>query len=406
MTVYVLIHEVGTYELKNNLRAIGGNQVKILRIVLLLMLLAHMPLMSLAASPPEISSIAYLLYDADLGRVVAERNGFQRRSIASITKVMTVLYAVELVEEGKISLTDKVTASARAESRDGTQIKLRAGETFTVEELLYASALQSANDAAVALAEYIAGSEEEFAKLMNHRARQLGLEDTNYVDCTGLLSIFSDNYSTAYDQARLFSAAMQHKLFRDMFAAEKYYLKSQGREIKNTHPLLGEVEGVEGGKTGATTPAGHTLITSTTRNGRRLITVVLGARTREVRNAESETLIEWAFSNLKVLIPKDTTLTTMEVPDGVRHEIGVTLDRDLAIFAVEEPQPELVTKVVLDTSLKAPIDRGDVVGELIILTEDGSEYGRMPVVAQHSTGLASWLRRIYNRLRIYLGRVF
>ena len=104
---------------------------------------------------------------------------------------------MELVEQGKISLSDKVTASARAESRDGTQIKLRAGDTFTVEELLYASALQSANDAAVALAEYISGSEEEFARLMTRRAQELGLTDTNYVDSTGLLSIFSDNYSTA-----------------------------------------------------------------------------------------------------------------------------------------------------------------------------------------------------------------
>lgn len=397
---------VGTYELKNNLRAIGGNQVKSLKVVLLVLLALGFSVGAAASPPPEISSIAYLLYDADLGRVIAERNGYQRRSIASITKVMTVLYAVELVEAGKISLSDKVTASARAESRDGTEIKLKAGEVYTVEELLYATALQSANDAAVALAEYIGGSEGEFVKLMNARARELGLEDTNYVDCTGLLSIFSDNFSTAYDQARLFSTAMQHKLFREIFAAENYFLKAQGREIKNTHPLLGELAGVEGGKTGATTPAGHTLITSTTRHGRRLIAVVLGARTREVRNNESEMLIDWAFDNLQTLVPKDTTLTTMEVPDGVRHEIGVTLDRDLSVFAVEEGAADLTTKVVLDKSLKAPIDRGDVVGELILINPDGGEYGRMPVVAQHSTGLGSWLRRLYNRLIIFLRQVF
>jgi len=370
------------------------------------MLLWFSPVVVTAENMPDVSAIAYLVYDADLGQVLLEKNGYQRRSIASITKVMTVLYAVELVEQGKIALTDKVTASARAESRDGTQIKLRAGDTFTVEELLYATALQSANDAAVALAEYIGGFETEFAKMMTARAHELGLKDTNYVDCTGLLSIFSDNYSTAYDQARLFQIAMEHELFREIFATIEYDLKAQGRKIGNTHPLLGDMEGVEGGKTGATTPAGHTLITSTKRDGRRLITVVLGAKTRDVRNEESADLIDWTFSKLQVLIPKGTTLTLMEVPDGVRHEIGVTLAQDLSLFVLDKPLETFTTKVVLDTSIKAPIDRGDVVGEIVIYSEDGSEYGRMPVVAQHDTGLGSWLRRIYNRIRLFLRQVF
>ena len=103
-------------------------------------------------------------------------------------------------------------------------------------------------------------------------------------------------------------------------------------------------------------------------------------------------LIEWAFDQLQVVIPKDTTLTTMEVPDGVRHEIGVTIDRDVSIFAIGEDPENLTAEVILDKSLRAPIDRGEVVGELILYSSDGSEYGRMPVVAQHSTGLASWLK--------------
>ena len=376
-----------------------------LLVLSLVLLLSVCPYVQ-AVSPPDISSIAYLVYDADFGRVLAEKNGYQRRSIASITKVMTVFLGVELVKQGKVSLYDKVTASARAESRDGTQIKLRAGDTFTVEELLYASALQSANDAAVALAEFIGGTEGEFARLMTQRALELGLTDTNYVDSTGLLSIFSDNYSTAYDQARLFQIAMEHELFRKIFATQEYELKAQGRKIGNTHPLLGELEGVEGGKTGATTPAGHTLITSTRRDGRRLITVVLGAKTREIRNAESKQLIEWAFSNKKVLIPKGTTVATMLVPDGILHELGVTLAQDLSVFEPQIPADKFTTKVELDTTLRAPIDRGEQVGEIIVYTEDGEEYGRFPVVAQHSTGLASWLRRIYNRVRIFLRQVF
>ena len=124
-------------------------------------------------SPPDLSSIAYAVYDADYGYLILEKNAHQRRSIASITKVMTLLIAVELVEEGQLALDGKVTASARAASRDGTQINLKAGDTFTIEELLYATALVSANDAAVALAEHVAGSEEDFTRLMNAKAQEL-----------------------------------------------------------------------------------------------------------------------------------------------------------------------------------------------------------------------------------------
>src|SRR5690554_5240743 len=156
-----------------------------LALSLIIVSLTAFPCAAALKPPPELSSIAYAVYDADYGYLVLEKNAFQRRSIASITKVMTLLVAVELVEGGKLSLEDKVTASARAASRDGTQINLKAGDTFTVEELLYATALQSANDAAVALAEHVAGSEADFTKLMNAKAQELGLADTHYVDCTG-----------------------------------------------------------------------------------------------------------------------------------------------------------------------------------------------------------------------------
>src|SRR5690554_3769265 len=210
----------------------GGYSVRSLLVLSLVLVLSVWPYVQ-AVSPPGISAIADLVYDADFASVLAEKHGYLVRSISIITKVMTVFLGVELVKQGKVSLYDKVTASARAESRDGTQIKLRAGDTFTVEELLYASALQSANDAAVALAEFIGGTEGEFAKMMTARAHELGLKDTNYVDCTGLLSIFSDNYSTAYDQARLFQIAMEHELFREIFATIEYDLKAQGRKIGN-----------------------------------------------------------------------------------------------------------------------------------------------------------------------------
>lgn len=353
-------------------------------------------------APPELSSIAYAVYDADYGYVVLEKNAYQRRSIASITKVMTLLVATELVEEGKLSLDAKVTASARAASREGTQINLKTGDIVTVEELLYATALQSANDAAVALAEYVAGTEEDFIKLMNNKAEALGLADTHYVDCTGLLSIFSNNFSTAFDQVRLLREALDHELLRSILGAPDYLLQSQDRRIKNSHPLL-DVPGVEGGKTGATTPAGHTLITSCVRHEKRLIIVVLGARSREVRNDENEKLLEWAFGNLRTLISNEEVLTPVVIPDGVEHQVNAVLASEFAVVAATEADLKYGTDIEILPSLRAPVDRGDKVGELVV-NRGGEEFVRLDLVAQQSTGLATWLRRIFNSLtRIFRG---
>lgn len=355
------------------------------------------------APPPELSAIAYAVYDGDYGYLILEKNAHQRRSIASITKVMTLLIAIELVETGKLHLGDTVTASARAASREGTQIKLKAGEEFTLEELLYAAALVSANDAAVAVAEHVAGTEADFAKLMNTRAQELGLADTSYVDCTGLLSIFSNNYSTAHDQARLLQVALEHELFRRILGTPEYFLKTQGRKLTNSHPLL-DLAGVEGGKTGATTPAGHTLITSCVRHERRLIVVVLGARSREVRNDENEALLEWAFGNLRTLISNEEVLTPVAIPDGVDHQVNAVLARELSLVAITEADLEYTTQVEILPALRAPVDRGEKLGELVVKRGD-AEFVRLDLVAQQSTGLATWLRRIFNGLVRFFRRM-
>ncbi|NMB20633.1 MAG: D-alanyl-D-alanine carboxypeptidase [Firmicutes bacterium] len=371
-----------------------------LRVWILAMLILTLASMgqALAFEPvPELSSIAYAVYDGDYGYLVLEKNAFQRRSIASITKVMTLLVAVELVEEGKLSLDAVVTASAKAQSREGTQIKMRAGDRLTVEELLYATALVSANDAAVALAEYVAGSEADFTSLMNAKAEELGLKDTHYVDCTGLLSIFSNNYSTAFDQARLLQAALEHELLAKILATPDYFIESYDRKIKNSHPLL-DREGVEGGKTGATTPAGHTLITACQRQEKRLIIVVLGARSREVRNQETEALLNWAFSNLRTLISTEEVITPVLVPDGVDHQVNAVLAREFQLVAKDEADLEYEAEPEIMPNLRAPVDRGDKVGELVI-KRGGEDFVRLDLVAQQSTGLATWVRRLFNGLK-------
>lgn len=353
---------------------------------------------------PELSSIAVVVYDADLDQVLYEKNAYQSRSIASLTKIMTMLYICELVEAGKIKLDEQVTASANAASRGGTQINLKSGDKFTVEELLYAAALASANDASVALAEYVAGSEREFAKLMTKRAHELGLKNSNYVDSTGLLSIYSGNYSTAYDMAILSKIAMENPLFRKLVSTKEYGLKAQGRTIRNSNALLHDVLGVDGIKTGATTPAGHTLITSAVRHGRRLIVVVLGAPSREVRNEESKQLLEYAYANLEVLIPAGTHQGQGYVSDGVSHLIDVVTAEDFSLFVFNEEMRKFDTRVELQ-KLRAPIDKGDKIGELIIIQNE-QEIAAIDLVSNTSTGLASFIRRLWNNLVGLISRLW
>lgn len=353
---------------------------------------------------PSLSAVAVVVYDADFDHVLYAKNPHQQRSIASLTKIMTILYVCELVQAGTIGLDDVVTASGNAASRGGTEIKLKSGDKFTVEELLYATALASANDAAVALAEYVAGSEQEFAKLMTKRANELGLKDTNFVDATGLLSIFSGNYSTAYEMALLSRFAMENELFCRFVSTKEYDLKPQNKTIRNSNVLLHEVEGVNGIKTGATTPAGHTLITSVNREGRNLIVVVLGAPSREVRNEESEALVEYAYDRLETVIPKDEVITRVNVPDGVTHLVGAVLPQDLSLFVFNEQDRQIETKVEL-ASVRAPLEKGDKIGELVVVRA-GEEYGRMDLVSDQSTGLASFLRRIWNRIIQFFARLF
>lgn len=376
--------------------------LKIVLIVLITVVVASSTGNAALAPPPQPSSVAYAVYDGDYDYLIFEKKAHEERSIASITKIMTLLVVVELIEDGALDLDAVVTASTTAASRGGTQINLKGGDKFSLEELLYATALVSANDAAVALAEYVAGSEANFTKLMNNKASELGLKHTHYVDCTGLLSIFSNNYSTAYDQAILLKVALQHELFRRIFSTPEYFLKAQDRKISNSHPLL-DLPGVEGGKTGATTPAGHTLITSCVRNEKRLIIVVLGAKNREIRNEENKELLEWAFGNLRTLISNEEPLTSVLIPDGVNHQVNAILPNGFSLVALNEQDLEYEAEINISPKLKAPVEQGEKVGEVVFKRAD-KELVTLDLVAQQGTGLGTWLRRVFNRLILLFKR--
>ena len=246
----------------------------------------------------RLAAEAVALVDGQTGVLLYGKNAFTRRSIASLTKVMTIFLTAENIQAGKIKMDDVVVADAKAQSLEGTELKVKQGQSFTVEELLYAAALISANDAAYMLAVHQAGSEAAFAQQMTQRARELGLEDTNFTDATGLNPSWEGNYSTAYDLAQLFRVAIQNPIFARVVGTARYRINSLGLEITNSNPLLGEYPGNEGGKTGFTTPAGHSLVTSATIEGWRLVAVVLGGPNREAREQDTKELLNYGFENL------------------------------------------------------------------------------------------------------------
>lgn len=249
---------------------------------------------------PQIHSRAVLILDTKSNTVIYEKNGYSKRAMASTTKIMTCIVVLE-----NAKLTDTVEISKKAGGTGGSRLGLKAGDKVTVQDLLYGLMLRSGNDAAVALAEYVGGSVEGFAKLMNQKAKELNLTNTNFVTPHGLDS--EEHYTTAYELALLTNYALKNKKFAAIVNTKTgtIAINGQARVISNTNELLGNLWGVDGVKTGFTNNAGRCLVTSTTREGNQIICVVLGADTKKIRTQDSVKLIEYAFKNYQYINIKE-----------------------------------------------------------------------------------------------------
>jgi len=249
---------------------------------------------------PQINSRTVLILDRKSNTVIYEKNGYTKRAMASTTKIMT---AIVVLENAK--LTDTVEASKKAGWTGGSRLGLKAGDKITVNDLLYGLMLRSGNDAAVALAEYVGGSIEGFAELMNKKAKELELENTNFVTPHGLDS--EEHYTTAYELALLTNYALQNEKFATIVNTKTttVNINGQSKVISNTNELLGNLYGVDGVKTGFTNNAGRCLVTSTTRDENQIICVVLGADTKKIRTQDSVKLIEYAFKNCEYINIKE-----------------------------------------------------------------------------------------------------
>lgn len=320
-----------------------------------------------SSAPFEDFSKSSILMCADTGDIIYENNAYEHLSPASVTKVMSMLLILESLESGKISLSDEVVTSKNAVAMGGSQIWLEEGEKMTVDELLKAVAVASANDACTALAEYIAGSTASFVTMMNERAKELGLENTHFENCTGLDDTATNHYSCAYDIAVMAREVMQHELIKNYTTIWLDYLRNGETELNNTNKLVNTYNGITGLKTGTTSKAGFCVCATAERDGMSLISVVLGADTSEDRFTSASNMFDYGFANYQIIVPEidETQISQVKVINGIEKSVMPVYDETDKIL-VKKGGEEITYEYKTEPSVSAPVKSGDKLGEIII----------------------------------------
>ena len=346
-------------------------------------------------APFEVAAKGAVLIEADTGEVLFQQDCHEELPLASVTKVMTMLLVMEAVDEGKITLEDEVTISERAASMGGSQMYMGFGETHTVEELMRGVAMASANDGCVALAEYVAGSEEIFVERMNEKAKELGMRDSHFCNTNGLP--VADHYSSAYDIAlmskELYQYEETHEWFTTWQSSITVGLPGKEKEfgLTNTNKLIKQYQGCNGIKTGFTTDAGYCLSASATREDTHLIAVALGCETSQIRNTEVSKLLDYGFANFEtcVIAEKGQAIEEIRVENGQPQTLkAVTADR-ITCLTEKGGKGDISSKAKIDEKVHLPLKKGDKVGVLNVYQGD-EKIAEYPLVAEISVEKASF----------------
>ena len=358
-----------------------------------------LPLAALAApleegTPMTLTAPSAILLEADTGAVIFEKNADERRPVASVTKLMTLLLVLEKLDESVITLEDKITVSPAAAGQPGSQAFLDAYAVYPLKDILKATIIASANDGAVALAEYLAGSEDGIAAQMNQKAEELGLENTHYVNCTGLPA--DGQYTCARDVAAISREVVKHPTY---FTYSSTWLDSlthpSGRttDLTNTNRLVRFYRDCDGLKTGSTSEAKYCLSATAERNGMRLIAVVLGVPNSQTRFDEARAMMDYGFANYsRMQVAKTGDLVGVQVPVklGARDEVDVSLGSGLSLLLRNGRQSELSFETHLPEFLSAPVEAGEPLGTVQVLLA-GKPIAELPAVAAYSVRLPGLL---------------
>ncbi|NLW45943.1 MAG: D-alanyl-D-alanine carboxypeptidase [Firmicutes bacterium] len=347
-----------------------------------------------ATPRPNLAAYSAVLMDVVTGKVLLAKNGAERRAPASTTKIITALVAMERGEMNQV-----ITASENASKVDGSSIWLAPGEKHTLEELLYGVLLNSGNDASVAIAEGLAGSEKEFAAWMNEKAKAIGAKDSCFINCNGLPD--TGHFSTAYDLALITRYALHNPVFSKIVKTKKKAIEWPGRDYNrlmvNHNKLLWRYEFADGVKTGYTRQAGRCLVASATKNGQRLIAVVLNSKRIY---EDSKLLFEYGFNNYQLLtvIQSEQKIGSIQVDEGVNKKVSLLSHRPVTLVIPKGQLDQVKINIEVPSSIPAPVERLQQVGEVEV--KIGSKLiEKVPVVTAAGVPKDSLWRRLWNWLK-------
>lgn len=334
-----------------------------------------------------------ILIEQDSGQILYEENIHEKLAPASMAKIMTMLLVMEAIKDGTLTFDEMITTSDYAASMGGSQIFLEPGEQMTVKQMLEGVAIGSGNDAAVALAERIAGSEETFVQKMNEKTKELGLENTLFKTATGLPG--HGDYSSAYDMSVMAKELLNHEKITEFTGLYESYLRENTDEkfwLVNTNKLVRFYSGADGLKTGFTREAGYCLTATAKKDNMRVIAVVFGAPTSKERNAQVTKLMDYAFNQYQThqVFDKDVSLGKVAVSKGQLKEVDAVTNSKVSILTKKGNEiKDMKQKIEFAEGLKAPIKKGDQIGSLQLLQE-GTIVSTTPLVAKEEVKEASW----------------
>ena len=341
-----------------------------------------------------------IMLEASTGEIIFQKNVNEKRPPASMTKMMSMLLIMENIEKGNLTFEEEVTASAHASSMGGSQIFLKAGEKMKVEDLLKGIAIGSGNDATVAMAERIAGTEEAFVKLMNDRAKELGLNNTNFKNSTGL--DVENHYSTAYDMAVIARELVKHKKILEFTGTYEDYLRKDSASpfwLVNTNRLVRFYQGVDGLKTGYTKEAGYCLTSTAEKDNMRLITVVMNEPSTQIRNGETSSMLDYGFNMYSVnkILDTDTSLQKSKVELGSVLEVEIVPTEEVKILNNKNSDERNVTYELELNTIKAPVKKGDIVGKIKVY-EDNKVINEINATVKYDVDKANVFKIYYRNL--------
>lgn len=365
----------------------------------------------LVPSPPKLAASSWILMDATTGKVIVEENADESLPPASLTKMMTDYIAAAEIEAGRITLDDEVPISERAWRTGGSKMFVRVGDRVRLEDLIRGIVIQSGNDASVAVAEYIAGSEEAFADLMNQQADLLGMKNSQFRNPTGWPA--EGHYSSARDLALLARQIIVEHPDHYAYYSEREFTYGTdfqtGEPItqRNRNGLLWLDQTVDGMKTGHTEEAGYCLVASAERNGMRLISVVLGTDSTRARVQESQTLLRYGFRFYETLevFAGGAELERQQVWKGAREDVAVGLPEDLVMTLVRGRYDDLEASVTVQPWLVAPLSAGDEIGSLTV-SLDGDVLHEGPLVIVEDVPEAGFFLRVWHSLYLFFAKLF